>query len=140
MKSIKQTYLINAPISKVWQAFIDPKIIEQWGGGPAKMDDKEGSEFSLWGGDIYGTNTRVVKEKLLEQDWYGGKWDAPSKLSFGFTSKGDKTEVRMVHKDVPGNEAKDIDQGWKDYYLGPLKELLESPKVRFNLTKFLFLL
>jgi len=39
MKIIKQKYTIKAPVARVWQAFVDPKIIDSWGGGPAKMDD-----------------------------------------------------------------------------------------------------
>jgi len=127
MKRIEQVYLIDAPITEVWLAFVEPKVIEKWGGGPAKMSDKENNEFTLWGGDIFGTNTKVVKNKLLEQDWYSGdKWEKPSKVTFSFKSDGDKTIVRLDHKDIPDGDAKDIEQGWKDYYLGPIKELLEN--------------
>jgi len=91
------------------------------------MSTKEGSEFSLWGGDIYGTNTKVVENKLLEQDWFSGhKWQRPSKVSFGLSQKDGVTEIKLVQTDIPDDEADDIDQGWKDYYLGPLKELLEG--------------
>lgn len=126
MKQIEQTYIVKAPINKVWQALVDPKVIDKWGGGPAKMSANEGSEFSLWGGDIYGTNTKVVANKLLEQDWFGGKWDQSSKVSFRLSVNGDQTQVKLVQINVPDENAKDIAQGWKDYYLGPLKELLEQ--------------
>ena len=67
MKTIHQLYHIHAPIALVWQALINPKVIDQWGGGPAKMSDKK-EKFTLWGGDIWGTNMEVLKEKkLLEQ-------------------------------------------------------------------------
>jgi uncharacterized protein YndB with AHSA1/START domain len=36
MKDLKQNYSINAPLDLVWRAFVDPKVIEQWGGGPAQ--------------------------------------------------------------------------------------------------------
>ena len=55
MKTITQEYVINAPIEKVWLALIDPLVIEQWGGGPAVMNDRVGTEFKLWDGDIWGT-------------------------------------------------------------------------------------
>jgi uncharacterized protein YndB with AHSA1/START domain len=111
----------------VWQAFVDPRVIEQWGGGPdVRMNDQEGGKFNLWGGDIHGTNTKVVEHKLLEQDWYGGDWDEPSKVVFSFTAEGNRTVVMLVHSNVPDAEAKDFDQGWKDYYLGAIKELLET--------------
>ncbi|MBI2034633.1 MAG: SRPBCC domain-containing protein [Candidatus Levybacteria bacterium] len=126
MKTIKQSYLINASIQDVWQALTDPRVIDKWGGGPAHMDDKVGTKFTLWGGDIHGENVKVVKNKELVQDWYGGKWEKPSKVKFTLIEKGDKTEVNLLHENVPNEEAKDIEEGWKLYYLGPLKKLLEK--------------
>jgi activator of HSP90 ATPase len=126
MKTIKKKYLIKAPVEAVWQSLVDPKIIEKWGGGPAEMSEKEGSEFKLWGGDIFGKNTEVIKNKKLAQDWYGGVWDKPSKLVIILTKKGKSTLLELLQKNVPENEAKDIDSGWDDYYLGPMKKYLEK--------------
>ena len=127
MKQIKQSYVINAPAVDVWQAFIEPKMINTWGGGPAKMDDVEGSKFSLWDGNIFGTNTKVVKHKLIEQDWFSGKdWPEPSQVSFSFKEVDGKTTVELIHRNIPDSDAKDIEQGWKDYYLGPIQQLVEN--------------
>lgn len=126
MKTIKQTYLISAPKDKVWQALVDPKIIDDWGGGPAKMKDEEGFEFSLWGGDIHGKNVIVLKEKQLVQEWVSGDWEQPSKVTFNLSKEGDKTKIELIHEDIPDKDVKDIDDGWKRYYLSPLKELLET--------------
>lgn len=126
MKTIKQTYNINDSVKDVWQALVDPKIIDEWGGGPALMDNKVGTKFTLWGGDIYGKNIKVVENKELVQEWFGGKWEKPSKTTFTLKEIGDKTEVRLLHEDVPDMEADDIAEGWKDYYLGPLKDYLEN--------------
>lgn len=81
MKIIKQIYKISASIQEVWRALVEPEVINQWGGGPARMDDKVGTQFSLWGGDIHGKNIKVVENKELIQDWYGGDWDKPSKVT-----------------------------------------------------------
>lgn len=126
MKAIKQTYHIHAPVEKVWKALVDPQDINEWGGGPVKMSDKVGIEFSLWGGDIHGTNKDVVTNKKLVQEWFGGEWDAPSIVTFVLSVKDDSTEVELIHENVPDSEAKDIEQGWKDYYMGPLKEFVEG--------------
>lgn len=127
---IKQTYLINAPIKKVWQALVDPKIIDDWGGGEAKMAEEEGFEFSLWGGDIHGKNIKVIKNKKLIQDWMSGPpaggWGEYSKVTFNLSEKDDKTKLELIHEGIPDKEAKEIADGWKRYYLGPLKELVES--------------
>lgn len=128
MKTIKQKYSINAPVTNVWDALVNPKTIDKWGAGPAKMTDKKGRKFSLWGGDIWGVNTKVVAQKKLVQDWYAGKWEKPSIVTFTLSSSKDKTLLSLVHTNVPDSEAKDISAGWKDYYLVPLTELVEKEK------------
>jgi len=127
MKTIRQSYTILSPIGPVWDAFVEPSLIEKWGGGPAVMSDEEGFEFSLWGGDIYGKNTQIIKHKVIKQDWFSGKkWNSPSKLTFIFNDNSDVTTVDLVHEDVPDDDADSIAEGWKDYYLGPIKELIEK--------------
>lgn len=127
MKTIKQTYHINASIEKVWQALVDPKAIEGWGAGPAKMNAKVDAEFSLWGGEVWGKNVEVIPNKKLVQEWFGGKWDKPSIATFSLHKEEDgSTRIDLVHEDVPDNEAKDHEEGWKDYYFGPLKDYVEQ--------------
>ena len=126
MKSINQKYEIKAPVSEVWQALVNPKIIADLGAGPAKMNEKVGTKFSLWGGDIYGKNIEVVKEKKLVQEWFGGKWEKPSILTLILIGKEGVTELDLIQTDVPNEEVKDISQGWKDYYIGPMIEMLQK--------------
>ncbi len=126
MKTIKQIYHIKAPKEAVWKALVDPKEIDKWGGGPAKMDYVVGTKFSLWGGDVYGKNIKVTPNKNLVQEWFGGKWDEASIATFSLTEKGGITTIDFLHENVPDGEAKDLEEGWKDYYLGPLKDYLEQ--------------
>jgi uncharacterized protein YndB with AHSA1/START domain len=126
MKMIKQTYLINASIEKVWEALTEPEIIKEWGGGPSKMSENEGEKFEFWGGDIYGSNIKIIKYKLIEQDWYGGDWEAPSKVRFELSEKNGKTQIVLTHTNLPAGEEYEFEEGWKKYYLGPLKDLLEK--------------
>lgn len=126
MKTIKQIYKIKAPVEKVWQALIDPIEIDFWGASPAKMDDKVGTEFTLWGGDIHGKNLEVVENKKLSQEWFGGQWNEPSIATFTLKETDGKTEIELNQTNVPDDEAKEIADGWKQYYLGAIKEYLEN--------------
>lgn len=128
MKSIKQAYVIHASVEEVWKALIDPKIIDSWGAGPAKMSEKAGFEFELWGGDIWGKNIEVVPNKKLVQEWFSGKWDKPSIATFILSPNGKGTKIDFTHIDVPDAEFSDIEQGWRDYYIGPLKDYLENER------------
>ncbi len=135
MRKLEKNYAINAPKEKVWQALVDPKIIAEWGAGPANMSEEKG-DFTLWGGDIWGKNTKVVKNKLLEQDWYAWpparrasgserKWDRPSKVKISLKEEDGMTTITLIHTDIPDDEFDDISSGWDDYYFGPLKKLVE---------------
>ncbi len=126
VKSIKQTYYINALVNEVWMALVDPKYIDEWGGGPAKMSDKEGYEFELWGGDIWGKNIKVIQNKKLVQEWFGGNWDKPSIVTFELSTRDKDTLIKLTHIDVPDAEFSEIEKGWKEYYFEPLKDYLES--------------
>lgn len=128
MKNLEQTYEIHAPIEKVWQALVDPKIIEAWGGGPAFMDAEVGTEFTLWDGDVHGKNTAVDPNKKLVQDWYGGEWGAPSVCEFLLEGNDGRTTLTLKQTDIPAEEFDEIEKGWHEYYLGPMQEYLEKEK------------
>ena len=124
--SIEQVYDFNAPVSKVWQALTDATTMEQWGAGPAIMNAYEGGEWSLWGGDIHGTNTKVVPEKLLEQTWYGH--DHPERefiARFAFIANGSHSTVELSFTGNIEDEQKDV-ADWRDYYFDPIKKLVEQ--------------
>ena len=126
MKTIKQTYHVHSSLEEIWRALTDPKYIDAWGGGPAKMDEKVGTKFEFWGGDIHGKNIEAIPLKKLKQEWFAGKWDRPSIVTFTLTKENNAVNVDLLHTDIPDNEAKGIDEGWKEYFLGPLKECLEN--------------
>ncbi len=126
MKSLKQDYKIKSSLKSVWDALTNPRIIKKWGAGPAKMKAEEGYKFSLWGGDIHGVNTKVVPEKLLEQDWMAGKWDEYSKVTYKLSHKDGVTKVNLIQTGIPIAEYKDIADGWDRYYFREMKRLLEG--------------
>ncbi|MBM2821208.1 MAG: Activator of Hsp90 ATPase 1 family protein [Candidatus Berkelbacteria bacterium] len=90
------------------------------------MKAEPGFEFSFWGGDIWGKNIEVFPAKKLVQEWFGNDWPKPSIATFNLESKGDTTELTLIHEGVPVPEIDDFVVGWKDFYLGPMKKYLES--------------
>lgn len=126
VKQIEQIYTIKAPVAQVWKALTDAAMAEQWGAAPAKVDATEGGEFSYWDGDIHGVNTKVVPEKLLQQDWYGhDNPDWKYNVTFNFEEHDGVTTVHMLYSGNILDEKKDI-ADWRDYYFEPIKKLLEK--------------
>ena len=125
-KTIRKVYKISATVDKVWQALVDPAVINEWGGGPSKMDSKIGTDFDLWDGDIYGKNIEVVSKSKLVQEWFGGDWAKPSIVTFTLKNDNSETILELEQIDVPDEEFEDIESGWDDYYIGPMKQMLEK--------------
>ena len=126
MMVIRQSYVIHAPVAKVWQALTDPKVIAAWGAGPANMRPTVGYKFKLWGGDIWGKNTEIKKNKRLAQEWYTDKWKHPSLVTITLNWENGRTYVDMLQEEVPDDERDKINKGWKEFYFGPLIRLVES--------------
>ena len=69
MPTIEQSYEMNATPEQVFEALVNADIIQDWSGDEAKMVPEVGDKFSLWGGQMFGTNLEVVKNKKLVQEW-----------------------------------------------------------------------
>ncbi len=126
MKTIKQTYVIKAASGRVFKALTDPEDIASWSGDEATMDATPGGAFSVWGGSIIGTNLEIVPDRKLVQTWREDTWDTDSRVTFTLTPEGNGTRVELLHEDVPDSEYDAIAEGWNIYYLGVIKEFLES--------------
>ena len=128
MPTIEQTYEINASPEEVFEALVNADIIQDWSGDEAKMSPEVGAKFSLWGGQMFGTNLEVVKNKKLVQEWCYDQWEKPSKVTFTLKGKGKKTIVELLHEDVPEKSVNSITDGWNAYYLGAIQEMFDEVK------------
>ncbi|MCX6295453.1 MAG: SRPBCC domain-containing protein [Bacteroidetes bacterium] len=126
MPTIEQTYEMKASPEQVFEALVNPDIIQDWSGDEAKMGAEVGSTFSLWGGQMYGTNIEVVKNKKLVQEWCYDQWEKPSKVTFTLKGKGETTTVELLHEDVPEKSVNSIADGWGAYYLGAIQEMFDE--------------
>lgn len=128
MASFTQTYTIESSPRHVWQALTDAEKINEWGAGPALMDDTVGYEFELWGGDVWGKNIEALPQKKLTQEWFTGEWESPSIVSIELTGTHSQTSVTLTHQDFPESEQPSLESGWSEYFFGPLKAYLEQKK------------
>lgn len=128
MPTIKQTYEMDATPEEVFEALVNPDVIQIWSGDEAKMSPNVGGTFTLWGGQMFGTNLEVVKNKKLVQEWCYDQWDAPSKVTITIKPKGKQSVVELIHEDVPEKSVQSITAGWDSYYLGAMQEMFAEAK------------
>jgi activator of HSP90 ATPase len=120
MKTFKKTFKINAEPSDVYSAITNPYTIGLWTGHPAIMSEVPGSDFSLWDGDITGTNIEFIKDRKVVQEWYFGDQPEKSMVTINiFPDKGDSA-VTVEHTNIPDEDFADIAEGWREYYIGAI--------------------
>lgn len=126
VKTITQnTFVSSATPEDVYDAFMDPKKHAAFTGSPATGSARVGGRFTAWDGYITAVNRELVKGRKIVQDWQTTEWPdgaPPSKVEFTFTAARGGTEVKMVHSNVPADQADSLRQGWVDYYWEPLKD------------------
>jgi activator of HSP90 ATPase len=125
-ETIKKVYKIRSSIGEVWKALVDQSVIDKWGGGPSKMAEIVDTDFELWNGDIYGRNIQVKPESQLVQEWFGGDWPKPSIVTFDLKEEYPYVILKLEQINVPHQDVEDIDEGWDDFFLGPMKKMLEN--------------
>ena len=116
---------ILAEPEEVFAALTNPFQIELWRGYPAGMKAEQGYVFSLWEGDIAGVNLEVVPDRLLVQEWFFGEQEEQSVVRIALKKQKAGTQVSLQHTHIPGEVYEEIVEGWKEYYLGSLKSMLE---------------
>jgi len=125
MKEFNCNYNISASQEEVFNAFTNSFQIELWTGYPAVMDDKVGTVFSLWEGDITGCNLEIVKDYKIVQEWFFGETEHPSIVTIVLKKAGNATKIELTHTNIPDEAYEEIVEGWEEYYLGSMKNFLE---------------
>jgi len=127
--TINQSVVVNASPEEVYDVLMDSKKHSAMTGSQASIGTAVGGKFTAWDGYISGKNLELVRGKKIVQEWSTTEWPKgypPSRLEITLSSKGDKTEVRMVHSKVPAEQSDDYEKGWIDCYWDPLKSYFKS--------------
>jgi len=131
--TIKQKIVLPALPEEVYDALLDPRKHSKFTGSKATGEVKVGTKFTAWDGYISGRNLELEKGKRIVQEWITTDWPenySPSRLEFTFRRVEGKTELTMVHSQVPAKQGEELTQGWIDYYWEPLKHYFEKLKHR----------
>lgn len=129
VKTITQTVVVPAEPAAVFDAFVNPRVHAAFTGAAATGSARVGARFTAWDGYISATNRVVERGRRLVQDWTTTEWPegaAPSTVEFVFKPVKGGTQVRLVHSNVPAEQAASYRQGWVDYYWTPLKAYFEE--------------
>lgn len=137
---LKKSITLNASITKVWDALINPIIIKQYFFGTDTISNwKQGSPIvwkGSWEGKTYedkGTILKIVPEKLLEANYwssFSGKPDIPENyaiFSYELSANNGKTILTIGQEDnfTTPEQRENAWQHW-DVVIKGLKEVVEN--------------
>lgn len=118
--------MIRATPEEVFLALTNPLAIELWSGFPAIMEAKEGTEFSLFDGDICGRNISIIPDRQLVQEWYFGDSGSQSIVTINLSPEGQKTRVELLHTDIPDEIYAEFEEGWRKYYWNAIADYFKK--------------
>ncbi len=126
MKNFKKHFQLSAAPADIYNALVNPVMLEIWTGEPAVMSEVPGSDFSLWDGSITGRNIEFDKDARIVQEWYFGEQDEPSVVTIKLHPKGKGTSMEVLHTNIPDDAFENIIEGWNTDYMEGLEQLFEA--------------
>lgn len=126
MKELRKYFRIKGSAEEVYSALVNPFSIALWTGAEASMKEEEGSEFSLFDGDISGKNLKFEKNQMIVQEWYFGEQEDKSIVTITLRPARHFTKIELHHTNIPDDAFEDMEDGWNIHYFGSLKDFFEK--------------
>jgi activator of HSP90 ATPase len=118
--------IIAAAPREIYEAWLDSSGHSRMTGSHAIINPVVGGKFSAWDGYIEGTTLELQPYSRIVQAWRTSEFPPESKdshLEILLKEVGeDKTEITVVHTEIPDGQAAEYRQGWEDYYFKPMLE------------------
>lgn len=118
------TALIPASPHKVYSAWLSSSMHAAFTGMEATITAEEGMPFSAFGNYISGKNISLVPGSRIVQSWRTTEFEAhepDSIVEIVLSEQDGNTRLQLSHHHLPADGMK-YKQGWKDYYLEPIRE------------------
>jgi len=136
--SLQKTITINAPITTVWQALIDPGMIKEYFFGVETAGDwKEGNTI-LYKGEWQGKNfegkgkvLQVEEQKILRHSYWSnmsGLPDLPENyhiITYEMNQENNHTQLKLTEENLADQSMKDRSAKLWDMVFENLKKLVE---------------
>src|SRR5467141_1673653 len=113
----------------VYRAFLSSKEHTEFTCSEAKCSARIGGRFTAWGKYISVKNIKLVKDKMMVQEWKTSEWPEgyePSILKISLKKKGEGTQLSMIQSRVPASQVDQYDKGWYESYWEPLKRYFRA--------------
>lgn len=132
MKPIIISSILNTGADFLYKFFTDSKLHTEITGGPAVINKKIGGKFTAWDGYIKGEILSLDKNRRILQKWRTTDFNKKDKdsileITIKELEKGRSTLI-LKHSELPEGSEEEYKNGWKEFYIKPLKEFIRKQK------------
>jgi activator of HSP90 ATPase len=119
----------NSTPGQIYEIFMDSKKHADLISSSAEISRKIGGKFNIYDDYITGKNIELIENKKIVQEWRGEEECWPKEhfsiLTITLEKVTGGTKIILDQEKVPAKCAKDIEKGWHDFYINPLKNIFE---------------
>jgi uncharacterized protein YndB with AHSA1/START domain len=129
-ESIEVSGVVPAAPERVYEAWLDADQHGAMTGAGATVD---GDSFTAWDDYISGTTLAREPGRHIVQSWRTTEFpDASpdSRLEVLLEPAARGTRVTFRHSAIPDGQGSSYEQGWKEFYLEPMKKHFAAAKKR----------
>ena len=124
MAELIREVMIDATPETIWPFLTDPEKHVEWEGTVAEIDPRPGGIHRVLVGGKHTALGEYVEVVPLEKVVFTFGWDEPghpipagsTTVEISLHPEGEKTLVRLTHRDLPDDAVSDHTVGW-DHYL-----------------------
>jgi activator of HSP90 ATPase len=132
MKPILISSIFDTNAAFLYKFFLDSKLHTEVTESKAVISNKIGGKFTVWDGYIKGEIVALEANKKITQKWRTtefNKNDKDSILEITIEEiNKNKSKLILKHSEIPEGTEEEYKQGWKEYYIKPLKEFIKKQK------------
>jgi activator of HSP90 ATPase len=132
VKTIIVSSTFNIGADFLYRFFLDGGLHAEVTMSEAAIDGRIGGEFTAWDGYISGKIIALEPHKKIVQTWRTNEFkedDRDSILEISIVELNKmKSRLILTHRDLPKGSEAQYKRGWKDFYINPLKEYINSPE------------
>jgi uncharacterized protein YndB with AHSA1/START domain len=127
MAELVREILIDAEPATIWPLLTDPERHVEWQGTDVQIEPRPGGVYRVLVADQFQSAGEYVEVVPMEKLVFTFGWEqeghpippGSSTVEITLHPMGEKTLVRLVHRDLPDDATEDHGRGW-EFYLGRL--------------------
>jgi len=128
-KSLSTKVQFDCSPELMYECLLDDRRLAAFTQSSAQMDRTEGGSFSLFGGQVVGTNKELVKNAKIVQNWRFKTWKEGhySLVTITLKPESSGTIVELTQTKIPIEDFERTKEGWKSHFWARIRGTFGFP-------------